>query len=95
MQAVHKRRSSAAIFGTHKTPRLSPLKRNEATDFYETEQAAMKTKSKSPSASFLKSKKKSFVQSTAEKNKIPGAGTYKISDRAYTMLSPAPGARKR
>jgi len=49
-QNMHKRRASAAVFGTNKSPRLQPLKRNEATDFYETEQAAIKTKAKSPSA---------------------------------------------
>ena len=65
------------------------------TDFYETENAAKKTATKSPSAQFLKGKKKSFAQSAAEKNKVPGAGTYKISDKAYTMLSPSPGGRRR
>lgn len=72
----HKRRASAAVICKGQSPRLQPIKRNEATDFYETEQASIRTKAKSPSASFLKSKKKSFVQMKAEKNKVPGAGTY-------------------
>ena len=92
---IHKKRASAVLFAGCKSPRLEPLKRNESTDFYETEDAAKRTTTKSPSAQFLKGKKKSFAQAAAEKNKVPGAGTYKISDKAYKMLSPSPGARKR
>ena len=82
-------------FTRSKSPRLEPLKRDESTDFYETEGAEKKTATRSPSALFFSSKKKSFVQAAADKNKVPGSGTYKISDKAYKMLSPSPGARKR
>ena len=91
----HKRKTSAVLFGQGKTERLSPLKRDDSTDFYETEKAKNALKAKSPSAAFMKTPKKSFAQATAERNKVPGAGAYKISDKAYKMLSPSPGGRRR
>lgn len=92
---VHKRRASAVLFASGNTNRLSPLKRDESTDFYEIEKATEKLRIKAPSAAFMKTPKKSFAAASAEKNKVPGAGTYKISDKAYKMLSPSPGGRKR
>jgi len=47
---IYKKRASAVLFPSCKSPRLEPLKRNESTDFYETENAAKRTTTKSPSA---------------------------------------------
>lgn len=40
--AVFKKRSQSIKFDTNKTNRLEPIKRTEATDFYETGEAAKK-----------------------------------------------------
>ena len=89
-----KRRTSCAVFGSDGSNRLSPLKR-AGGEFYETGKAFSRTKNKAPEFAFPKNSKKSFVQAQAEKNKVPGAGAYKIPDRTYKMISLSPLARKR
>ena len=94
-QDVFKKRSESIQFDKVKTGRLDPIKRLEQTDFYETNVAIKATQRLEPSNSFSKSPKASFAAQAAKKNKVPGAGAYKISDKAYRMLSPSPMARKR
>ena len=43
---------------------------------------------------FSKEPKKSFAERLSARNKVPGIGTYK-TDKAYTLLSPSPTARRR
>lgn len=92
-----KKRSFSVKFDVVKSGRLDPIVRTEQQDFFETNNAAQKTSSnrKSPALTFAKTPKASFAEQVAKRHKTPGVGTYKISDRAYTMLSPTPGARKR
>jgi hypothetical protein len=79
-----------------KTDRLSPIKKLESTDFYETEKALKYASRKAAIIGFSKSPKRSFAEECAKRGlKNPGVGTYKIPDRTYKMLSPSPNARKR
>ena len=94
-QSVFKKRSESIKFDTGKTGRLDPIKRTEQTDFFETNAAVKAIKRTEPAPTFSKSPKKSFAELQSKKNKVPGAGAYKISEKAYTMLSPSPSARKR
>lgn len=91
---VFKRRSLSIRFSQIKSPRLEPLKRQSSQDYFDTVEAAKKTQKQAPLAEFSKAKKMSFVEHAATKNKVPGVGAYK-TDRAYTLLSPSPLARKR
>lgn len=93
---VFKKRTMSVKFESKPTNRLDPIKRSESTDFFETSLAMKHTIAKAPVVGFLKGQKKSFAEEVAKKNmKIPGVGAYKISDRAYKMLSPSPTGRKR
>ena len=94
---VTKKRALSIKFDSLKTSRLDPIKRTENQDFYETGAAAVKMSSnrKAPAVGFLKSPKRSFAEEAAKRHKSPGVGTYKISDKCISMLSPSPGARKR
>ena len=92
-----KKRSLSIKFDSIKSGRLDPIKRDEAMDFYETNNAS-KNQSKvrnSPTYSLSKSPKASFAEQAAKRHKTPGVGAYKVSDRAYKMLSPSPGGRRR
>lgn len=93
--SIYKKRSMSIKFDVTKSPRLDAIKRTESTDFYEVEKAVAFSTKKAPTNAFSKSPKKSFAEISATKNKNPGVGNYKISDRAYKMLSPSPGGRKR
>ena len=92
---MFKKRALSIKFDARPTKRLDPIKRSEATDFYEIDKAAKVTLAKAPAAGFFKSPKNSFAEAAAAKNKVPGAGHYKITDRALKMLSPSPNARRR
>ncbi len=94
-QGLFKKRAMSIKFDLLKSPRLEPIKRTENTDFYETDKAAAYANKRAVAAGFSKSPKKSFAEMAAAKNKTPGVGNYKISDRSYKMLSPSPGGRKR
>lgn len=95
-QDVFKKRSMSIRFDSTKTKRLEPIKKTDSTDFFEISNAAKLTVAKAPAIGFLKGPKKSFAEEMAKVQiKNPGVGTYKISDRAYKMLSPSPNGRKR
>ena len=90
-----KKRAKSIKFDQVKTARLDPIKRSEQTDFFETNKAVAACLPAAPKVGFSRSPKKSFAEAAAVKNKVPGVGNYKISDRAYKMLSPSPSARRR
>ena len=92
-----KKRSESISFSKGKTARLDKVVRNESMDFYETNDAVKATQQrKAPSVGFSKEQKRSFAEMAArKKTKVPGVGAYKISEKAFKMLSPSPMARKR
>jgi len=94
--SVFKRRNMSVKFQSMKTDRLTPIKKLDSQDFYETEKALKYALANSAIIGFSKSPKKSFAEECAKRSlKNPGVGTYKISDRAYKMLSTSPTARRR
>ena len=92
-----KKRSMSIKFESGKTGRLDPIKRTaeNQTDFYNVGDASKATMMKSPINSFSKSPKKSFAEQAASRNKMPGVGSYKVTERSFKMLSPSPNARRR
>ena len=94
--SVFKKRNLSVQFSSGPTTRLAPIKKTESNDYYETNEAAIKnTMKKSPLHSFSRQPKRSFAEQAAKAHKAPGVGAYKVSEKAYKMLSPSPMARKR
>ena len=84
-------------FDQCKTGRLDPIKRTEQQDFFDTAEAVKATSTliPGPSVGFTKENKHSFAAMAAKHHKVPGAGTYKISDKAFNYISYTSTGRKR